>query len=55
MEEQGHFRERGEGCRDQITMLLLVGQFQMAVRKVEMMAAFTDLKKTYDTVDWCKL
>ena len=53
-EEQGGFR-KGKGCRDQILTLMLLGQVQMAARKMGMMAAFIDLKKVYDTVDWNKL
>ena len=46
---------KGRGCRDQIMTLMLLGQTQMAVRKAEMVAAFIDLKKAYDTVDRGKL
>ena len=35
--------------------LMLLGQTQMAVRKAEMVAAFIDLKKAYDTRDRGKL
>ena len=53
-EEQGGFR-KGRRCGDQILTLMLLGQVRMAARKKGMMAAFIDLKKACDTVDWNKL
>ena len=52
-EEQGGFR-RGRGCRDQVLMLMLLGQIKACSRK-GMFATFIDFRKAYDRVDRNKL
>ena len=52
-EEQGGFR-RGRGCVDQIfTVKMLVEKYLVKGRKLY--AAFMDLEKAYDRVDWNSL
>ena len=56
-EEQGGFRKQ-RGCRDQVLMLVLSRQTEMAKAANGMLVAFIDFTKAYDTVDrgkmwWC--
>ena len=56
-EEQGGFREQ-RGCRDQVLTLVLMGQTEIAKAAKDMLVAFIDFTKAYDTVDrgkmwWC--
>ena len=52
-EEQGGFR-KGRGSRDQLMMLMSLGQIK-AVSRRGMFASFIDFKKAYDRVDRGKL
>ena len=49
VEEQGGFR-RGGGCRDQIVLLILLGQTKVASQEDGFLVAFIDFSKTYDRV-----
>ena len=52
-EEQGGFH-KGRGCRDQIVILILLGQIKMMTKKRGLFTAFIDFKKAYDRVDRSK-
>ena len=49
VEEQGGFR-KGRGCRDQIALLMLLGQTKLATQEGGFLAAFIDFSKAYDRV-----
>ena len=49
VEEQGGFR-KGRGCRDQIVLLMLLGQTKLATQGSGFLAAFIDFSKAYDRV-----
>ena len=49
VEEQGGFR-KGRGCRDQIVLLILLGQTKVALQEDGFLTAFIDFSKAYDRV-----
>lgn len=49
VEEQGGFRKH-KGCRDQVLLLVLIAQNQISKSKDDMLTAFIDFRKVYDTV-----
>ena len=49
-DEQGGFRKQ-RGCRDQVLMLVLLGQMEIVKKANGMMVAFIDFSKAYDKVD----
>ena len=54
VEQQGGFRKQRR-CRDQVLMLVLLGQTEMAKAARGMLVAYIDFPKAYDKVDRGKM
>ncbi len=54
VEEQGGFK-KGRGSKNQIVLLMLLGQTELAMQEGGFLAAFIDFSKAYDRVCMKKL